>query len=244
MTMNIKKILYTNLSCDNYLRILQRSYFFLYRFRLLKFNSKFAYHYHVKRLIHKGDTVIDIGANLGYYSILFAKWVGNEGKVYSVEPVSIYNKIFEERAKKYRNITLFPFALGNEEKTVELVSVVSSGYLRTGLSHVYHPEKDANKSYGFKLQASMKMASRLFEDISKINYIKMDIEGDEWMVLSDMKELIQKHKPVLQIEMNDHRITNYLQQLGYVAYKLAGRKLVKAEPEEALKGDYLFFPES
>jgi len=238
---NIKKILYSNLSCDNYLRVLQRSYFLLYRLGILKFNPKFTYHYYVKNLINKGDTVIDTGSNLGYFSILFARWVGNEGKVYSVEPVSIYNKIFEEQARKYRNIILFPYALGNEEKDVELVSVVTSGYLRTGLSHVYNVEKDdANKTYGFRVHAQMKIASKLFADIPKINYIKIDIEGDEYAVLSDMRELIQKHKPIIQVEMNDHRVTDLLHQLGYNAYKVASKKLVKIETEEVLEGDCIF----
>ena len=239
---NIKKILYSNLSCDNYLRVLQRSYFFLYRVGFLKFNRKFDYHYYVKKLINKGDTVIDIGSNLGYFSILFARWVGNEGKVYSVEPVSIYNKIFEEQARKYRNITLFPFALGNEEKDVELVSVISAGYLRTGLSHIYNAEKDdVRKTYGFRVQSQMKISSKLFKGIEKINYIKIDIEGDELVVLSGMKALIQKHKPIIQVEMNDHRVTDLLHQLGYSAYKVASKKkLVKIETEEILEGDCLF----
>jgi len=237
---NIKKILYSNLSCDNYLRVLQRSYFLLYRLGFLKFNRKFAYHYYAKKLINKGDTVIDIGSNLGYYSILFAKWVGTTGKVYSVEPVSIYNKIFEERAQKYGNITLLPYALGNEEKDVELVSVIASGYLRTGLSHIYNAEKDIKKTYGFKVQSQMKIASKLFENISKINYIKIDIEGDEFVVLSDMKALIQKHQPIIQVEMNDHRVTDLLYQLGYSAYHVAGKKLVKMEEEMKLAGDSFF----
>ena len=238
---NIKKILYANLSRDNYLRALQRSYFWLYRLGILKFNRQFAYHYHAKKLINKGDTVIDIGSNLGYFSILFAKWVGNQGKVYSVEPVSIYNKIFAEQARKYRNITLLPYALGNEEKEVEFVSAVISGYLRTGLSHRYNPEKDdANKTYGFRVQAPMKIASKLFADLPKINYIKIDIEGDEYVVLSDMRELIQQHKPIVQAEMNDHSVTDLLHQLGYSAYKLAGRKLVKMETVEKLEGDCIF----
>ena len=238
---NFKKILYSNLSCDNYLRVLQRSYFFLYRLGFLKRDPQFAYHYYVKKLINKGDTVIDIGANLGYYTILFANWVGKEGKVYSVEPVSIYNKIFKEQARKYRNITLFPFALGNEEKDVELVSVVSSGYLRTGLSHIYNSEKDdANKSYGFKIQSQMKIASKLFADIEKINYIKIDIEGDEFVVLADMKKLIQKHKPIIQVEMNDHRVADLLRQLGYNAFKLVNKKLVKLETEIVSEGDCVF----
>ena len=238
---NIKKFLYSNLSCDNYLRVLQRSYFLLYGLGFLKFNPKFACHYYAKRLINKGETVIDIGSNLGYYSILFARWVGNEGKVYSVEPVSIYNKIFEEKARKYRNITLFPYALGNEEKDVELVSVVSSGYLRTGLAHIHNSEKeDTKQTYGFRVQSQMKIASELFKDIAKINYIKIDIEGDELLVLTDMKELIQKHKPIIQVEMNDHRVTDLLLQLGYCAYKAVGKKLVRIEKEVELEGDCFF----
>ena len=224
---NIKKFLYRRLSCDNYLRVLQRSFFFLYKSGLLKFSPSFDCHYYVKKLIRKSDTVIDIGANLGYYSLLFAKWVGKEGKVYSVEPIPMYNKIFEEKAKKYGNITLYPYALGNEEKEVELVSVISSGYLRTGLSHIYNPEKDANKTHGFRVSAPMKIASRLFAHLPKIDYIKIDIEGDEFVVLSDMKDLIQTHKPIIQVEMNDIRIKDLLFQMGYSAYQVS-------------KGDWIF----
>jgi len=236
----IKKFLYKNLSCDNYLRVLQRSFFFLYKTGLLKHRSDFDCHYYVKNLIHKGDTIIDIGANLGYYSLLFAKWVGKEGKVHSVEPVPMYNKIFREKAKKYGNITLYPYALGNEEKEVELVSVISSGYLRTGLSHIYNPEKDANKTHGFRVSAQMKIASRLFEHIPKIDYIKIDIEGDEFIVLSDMKDLIQKYKPVIQVEMNDHRIKDMLYQLGYSAFQVVHKSFVKIETEKEAKGDWIF----
>jgi len=239
----IKKFLFSHLSRDNYLRVLQRNYFILYRLGILRCNPVFACHYYVKKLINKGDTVIDIGSNLGYYSILFARWVGKKGKVYSVEPVSIYNKIFEEQARKYQNITLFPYALGSEEKDVELVSVVSSGYLRTGLSYIYTDKnEDSTKTYGFRVPAQMKIASKLFEDIEKINYIKIDIEGDEFVVLSDMKELIQKHKPIIQVEMNDHRVADLLYPLGYSAYIVSGRKLVKIEAEKVLEGDCLFFP--
>ncbi|MCL1973857.1 MAG: FkbM family methyltransferase [Bacteroidetes bacterium] len=224
--MNIKKFLYTHLSCDNYLRVLQRCYFLLYHLGLLRFNPEYTCHYYVKKLINKGDTVIDIGANLGYYSLLFAKWVGKGGKVYAVEPVSIYNKIFNEQAKKYPNIILLPYALGREEKAVELVSVISSGYLRTGLSHVYTPEKDDNQTnIGFKVQAQMKIASQLFKDMEKINYIKMDIEGGEYAVLLDMKDLIQYHKPIIQVEMNDPAITDLLYRLGYRAAPSLRKKL-------------------
>ena len=237
----IKKLLFSNLNRDNYLRVLQFNYFFLYRLGILRCNPAFACHYYAKKLINKGDTVIDIGSNLGYYSILFARWVGKKGKVCSVEPVYIYNKIFEERARKYPNITLFPYALGSEEKDVELVSVISSGYLRTGLSYIYTGKnEDSTKTYGFRVSAEMKIASKLFENIEKINYIKIDIEGDELVVLSDMKELIQKHKPIIQVEMNDHRVADLLYPLGYSSYIVSGKKLVQIEAEKVLEGDCLF----
>src|SRR3990172_1939329 len=40
----------------------------------------------VKKIIHEGDIVLDIGANIGYYSLIFAKLVGKLGKVFSFEP--------------------------------------------------------------------------------------------------------------------------------------------------------------
>jgi len=40
----------------------------------------------VKQEIHDGDTVLDIGANIGYFSLIFSKIVGNNGRVYAFEP--------------------------------------------------------------------------------------------------------------------------------------------------------------
>ena len=240
----IKKILYSKLSCDNYLRIVQNCFFLLYKIGILKCLKEFEYHYYVKRMIKKGDTVIDIGSNLGYYSILFAQWVGKSGKVYSVEPVSIYNKIFWEKAKKYKNITLFPYALGDKEQEVELVSPISAGYLRTGLSHIYNSEKDSSDIlYGFRTKAEMKIASNLFKQIPGINYIKLDIEGYEYIVLSDLAELIKINKPIIQVELNDSRIKSLLYELGYYQYKVINKKLVRIESENMLKGDSLFLPD-
>ena len=57
----IKKILYNSLSLEGYLRLLQRSYFVLYNIGLLRFSGKFHYHYNIKKLIDRGDTILDIG---------------------------------------------------------------------------------------------------------------------------------------------------------------------------------------
>jgi len=241
----IKRIIFKTTGLKNYLRILQRTYFLLYNTGLLKFNPVYDCHYYVKHMINKGDIIIDIGANLGYYSLLFARWTGNSGKVFSVEPIKVYNEIFTEKAKKYRNITLLPFALGAEEKTVELVSSSQTGFLNTGLPHVYDPERDGKvENQEFKFQAVMKRPSALFANLDRIDYIKCDIEGFEYIVLYDMKEIINRCKPIVQVEVlhdNEKNIFELFNDLGYTPYKLLKYRLVPVlESENSIPGDFFF----
>ena len=237
-------MIYSLFSQENYLRILQRSYFLAYHSGLLKRNKEYAYHYFVKNLIKKGDVVIDIGANLGYYSILFAQWTGSAGKVYAVEPVRIYNKIFNEKAKKYPNIMLYPYALGLEEGNIELVASARMGYLSSGLPHVYDLEKDGFiEDQEFIFDAQMKIPSALFRDLTRIDYIKCDIEGFEYIVLSDMKELIDRYKPIVQVEVwaeNEEKILELFRQMDYTPYKLYNNQLVVQEDNNRMDGDYVF----
>jgi len=241
----IKRFIFKTLGLKNYLRILQKTYFLSYRTGLLRLNSTYSYHYFVKHLINEGDVIIDIGANLGYYSFLFAQWTGDLGKVFAVEPIAVYNEIFNEKAKKYKNITLYPYALGAEEKTVELVSSPQTGFLSTGLPHVYDPQRDGNvENQEFKFEAQMKSPSVLFGDLDKINYIKCDIEGFEYIVLSDMKEIIRKCKPIVQVEVwpdNEKKLLDLFTELGYMPYKVYKYQLMpQKEDDIQLPGDYIF----
>lgn len=243
---SIKKLVFRYTGMENYLRLMQRGYFLAYQMGFLKSNPEYAYHYFIKSLISKNDVIIDIGANLGYYSILFAQWA-SEGKVYSVEPIGIYNRIFNEKAKRYPNITLYPYALGTEEKNVELVSSPQTGYLKTGLPHVYDPGRDgAIENQEFRFEVKMKIASRLFGDLEKLNYIKCDIEGFEYIVLSDMKDIIARHKPKVQVEIwPDHQkeLFDMFEELDYQPYKLIDNKLKLQDKENiSIGGDFIFLP--
>ncbi|MDH8702626.1 FkbM family methyltransferase [Dysgonomonadaceae bacterium PH5-43] len=241
---SVKRFVYRNAGMKNYLRLMQKGYFFAYNLGMLKNNPDYSYHYFVKSLIKEDDVIVDIGANLGYYSILFAKWAPS-GKVYSVEPIKIYNEIFNEKAKKYSNITLYPYALGTEEKVVELVSSPQSGYLNTGLPHVYNPDKDGKlEEQEFRFEVEMKVASKLFGNLEKLDYIKCDIEGFEYFVLSDMKEIINKHKPKVQVEVwGEHQkeLFDLFYELGYKPYKLINGKLELQDRENiTIGGDFIF----
>ena len=249
MTKQIKRFIFKITGIKNYLRILQRSYFLMYHTGLLKINPVYDYHYFVRHLINKGDIIIDIGANLGYYSFLFARWTGDSGKVFAVEPITVYNEIFKEKAKKYKNITLYPYALGTEEKAVELVSSPQTGFLSTGLPHIYDPQRDGKvENQEFIFEAQMKKPSVLFGYLDRIDYIKCDIEGFEYIVLSDMKEIIRKCRPIVQVEVwpdNEYKLLDLFNELGYTPFKLYNFQLVPVlEIEYSLPGDYLFIDEN
>jgi FkbM family methyltransferase len=225
------------------LRLLQRSYFALYKIGWLKSNPDYAWHYYAKNLIRKGDVILDIGANLGYYSILFARWTGKTGRVYSVEPIALYNLIFNEKARRYPWITLYPYALGLEEKTIQMVAPEVS----TGLPRVYEPGKgDRLEDFAVSYPAEMKIPSVLFGDLPRIDYIKCDIEGFEFTVLSNMKEIIRRCRPKVQVEVwgeNEASLLAMFAELGYSPYKLKDKQLILQDgTTPAIGGDYLFVP--
>ena len=64
----------------------------------------------VKREIKEGDLVIDVGANIGYYTLIFAKLVGEKGKVYAFEPEPRSFKLLKKNVEenKYQNIMMVP----------------------------------------------------------------------------------------------------------------------------------------
>lgn len=245
--MHLKKIAFRTLSIKNYLRVLQRGYFIAYHLGILKSSQTYIYHYFVKNLIQKGDYILDIGANLGYYSKLFSSWVGKEGKVFAVEPVKPYNEVFREITRHRKNIILYPYALGTEEKEITMIAPFYSGYLNTGLPHVYDPERDGKtKEQSFSFKAEMKIPSRLFGQLKKLNYIKCDIEGFEKAVLTDLKDIINHHRPIVQVEIWEKyqpEIIALFDSLQYNTYQLSkGKLVVYGQLPSVLDEDFIFIP--
>jgi FkbM family methyltransferase len=238
----IKKILFKMLGIKIYLRLLNRAFRFYYASGLLKKNESYKFFYFDRQIIGEGDYVIDIGANLGYFSGLFSDWVGKTGKVFCVEPVPIFFETLKWATEKKGNVVLHNYALGNEDgKQVKLATPGRFGYIRTGLPHVLSSE-EAEQEHEFVFNAVMRRGSTLFADLKRMDFIKCDIEGYESVVLPEMKELIEKFKPVIQVETaGDKRpvVENFLKGIGYETYDVENGKLIFAENGRQPAGDLL-----
>lgn len=227
------RILYRLLSLENYLRVVSRM-FFLYRaLGLGRGGRALEYVYHLPQLVKQGDKVIDIGANLGYYTCPLADLVGEEGRVYAVEPVPVIFSVLKRNVGKRRNVELLNYALGEECRTIEMAndSVASAGYFGTGRNFVSEGElsKDA-----VRFTAQMQRGSELFGAMEQIDFIKCDIEGYERVVLPELRPLIEKFHPTVLVETDGEsrqQMIKMFTELGYSAYMLVGGKEVTLDPE-------------
>ena len=247
---SIKAWLYKKLGLKKYLQLLQTFFLFEYKTGLLKFSSNYRWHYFVKKLIQKDDTIIDIGANLGYFSYVFSGIINSSGKLFSVEPVKPYRELLEKILPKKNNIIIYPFALGNNnEGSVKLGMpplLQHLHYLRHGTVTILNEENITNDQLIF--ESDIKKGSEVFDNLERLDYIKCDIEGYETVVLPELKPVLQKHWPLVQLETWGEQLPvmlSYFSEIGYKAYHLRNDKLISSEKlalAEIASSDILFVP--
>lgn len=236
-----KKVLFKILSQQVYLKTLHRGFYFLYSLGVLKKDARFKYHYLVIDIIEPNYTIVDIGANLGYFSKTFSR-LAYQGKLISIEPVKPFYDVLVHFLGKKSNVTIYNYALGNEVGSITMVMPESNGMIRTGLPHIAssEEEKKAHKTH----EVAIVKGSELLADLNSIDYIKCDIEGYEVVVFKELTPIIDKHQPIVQIEIgpeNEKAMLDYFTQLGYIQYGVANFKVVKETPgKQQEQGDFLF----
>lgn len=146
---------------------------------------------HFKEQIKKGMTVLDIGANIGYYTLIAARLVGDEGKVIAFEPDPTNFALLKKNVEGngYKNVILVQKAVSNKAGEVKL-------FLRAGnlAGHHLYDAHDGNK---FVTVSAITLDEYLEnENLNKIDFVKMDVEGAEWGVLQGMRNLIEKNNDV------------------------------------------------
>jgi FkbM family methyltransferase len=246
--MALKKILLSLLGEKKYLSLLAGAFPPVLRAGLL--GKEYQDVYFLKKIIPEGAWCVDIGAHLGYYTLELSRLVKDAGKVIAIEPIGKFNRALLHllKAKGCTNVSVYQVALGGDGEWVEmgipdLGGIKKFAYARVkrvgdGLAYT-DTEKVKNES-----------GDHLFMGLSRLDFIKCDVEGLELSVFSSMMGTLNAHRPMILCELADkgERIRFYelIRPLGYQAYHLKKGKLVPLDPysaEDTISHNHYFMTE-
>ena len=244
MEKTIRNLLIRTIGFESYLKLVSSVYLRLVSNGMLK--DKYPELFFLKNIIKPGFVCLDIGANVGYYSVFMSKHVGKNGIVYAVEPVSLFAKIFLANTARFgeKNIILHQTALGKSKGTITMGTPLIDGILRHGLTHVLADNEDRKGMQTYEVSVSV--PDELFASIERLDFVKCDVEGYETQLFPLFIETLKKFKPIIQIEIsgkdNIQKMLHILLPLGYKPHRLSKGKLIEMNNEESLlyENDFYF----
>lgn len=154
----------------------------------------------------KFNTILDIGSNFGFLSLVWSKTLASKGQVYGFEPNPQTYKCFKRSValNNLNNIKIENVAVGSNMGATDI-------YINNSTSNIL--EKTGNKA-----QATLITIDQYYikESIKKCDMIKIDVDGYELEVLIGAINTIKKFKPVLIIETNESmEVVDFVRSLGY-----------------------------
>lgn len=186
--------------------------YFLYKYINEKEEIEF-----IKSAVKPGMKVLDIGANVGFYSLILSDLVGETGRVYCFEPEKNNFLHLKELCKGRKNIILNNVAVGMKEGFINL-------YLSDNLN-VDHLTYDNNENRK-KVKIKCLTIDKYLKGINKVDFIKIDTQGFEYSVIRGMKNTLKKYKNIILLSEFSHfdleqaggshkDYTNFLKKEGF-----------------------------
>jgi FkbM family methyltransferase len=177
----------------------------------------------LREFVPGGSLVIDVGANVGFFSVRFAQWVGSSGEVIAIEPEDKnYNNLIA--ALKHRD-------LSERVHAIKAVAASKSGTMFLEVNSL-HPadHKLSREGKGIVVDAVTLDELVILKDVSVLSLIKIDVQGAEMLVLQGASCILKETSPALFIELHEDglakfgtstlEILNYLSAYGYEPYWL------------------------
>ena len=168
----------------------------------------------IKQNISNGDLVMDIGANIGYFTLIMAKGIKENGKVFSFEPEPKNFELLKKNVEtnNYSNVILEKKAIGNKTGTTKLYladrknNIFSSGMHRIFRSDLVSQIPDPISINIIKLDDYLQD----LKFIKKIRLIKIDVEGAEFDVLKGMNKILDENKEIeIVMEFSSENLEDY-----------------------------------
>lgn len=180
----------------------------------------------LKNYIKKDNIVIDVGANIGLYTLLFSRLVGERGQVFAFEPepknFNILKKNIEEN--NIKNVILEQKAVGDTKTTLKMKL---SSYI--GEHRICNSNEETDVTVD-----SIKLDDYFIDFNKKIDFIKLDAEGFEGKILLGMLNTIQKNRSLkimtefyiklMNYYGNPHKFLDLLEENEFKLYDMRADK--------------------
>ena len=185
----------------------------------------------INALLPAKGVFLDIGSNMGYCSLLMDKVVGEDGRVFAIEPSErdFLRLVDNVNLNKLDNVNVYRLAISDKIGKVTIsiapeersaLNTLGAEFSNKGIEKVQTEEVDSTTLDAFVEK----------EGLSKIDVIKMDIEGSELKALSGAKNTIEQYRPALIVGINKNsleasdasveEIEKILRELRYKMYYL------------------------
>jgi FkbM family methyltransferase len=197
---------------------------------------------YLEKVLTRGGVFVDVGACFGVYALAASRIVGSEGKVIAFEPAGEAFSILQRNIQlnNPNNITAFRMALADREAILRLY---------------HHPDASRN-SLGSRVQTNQdfeEVRTRPLDEVlreiglSRVDVIKMDVEGAEELVLRGARNLLSSSHPTIIFEINrdapprlglsSEGAWNQLAELGYEFCSVRGPDGSPAQRVEPFNGN-------
>jgi FkbM family methyltransferase len=184
----------------------------------------------VQTLVKPGWFVADLGAHIGYFTLLLAKCVGPEGRVFAFEPSPENFAVLRENIalNGYENVHVEQKAVSNKDGTV---------ILRPGPGTLSSMNAICEKGRGVAVEAVALDHWFLSQRLPTLHFLKIDIEGAEDLAIEGMQCVLLDCRPILLLEVHGGRKSRALVLLQNAGYSLdalgSDGSLRTATPEES-----------
>ncbi len=170
---------------------------------------------------------IDIGAHIGYYSILASQCI-TTGGIISIEPTGDTYKLLQHNVATLPNVKAYNIALGNTQSTLQFFEFDNLHSEYNSFNITAHTTAPWFSTYNITPIACTTLDALVQEHNFIPTVIKMDVEGFEDAVIAGGLSTFKKYKPILVMEYlfitngnSPHKIAHqYLLELGYVCHTI------------------------
>jgi FkbM family methyltransferase len=178
-----------------------------------------------KQFLKPEMVCLDVGSNIGYYVCLESQIIGSKGKILAIEPSPLNYKYLEKNVKlqNQKNIELFNFACGNQDGEIKFLVSNRSNWSRVASDDLIDAPPDAIID---TVEIPIKQIDSFVneQNLEKLDFVRMDVEGYERNILDGMKNTLEKFKPLLQLEIHlfimghdaTKELLDFFTKMGYV----------------------------